>query len=269
MKKWKDNLERLQTLDECSFLEKRKMATLAYDRAPKHWNDSVACLVEMVGSQISNYAALYGGSNWHENVAKALRLLEKPLKSDVILSNDSPLLKNECLKGAVRVFGSCFLEQDLEFMPKEYDYPKFPYFQVEPARLNTLSKAGLVLLANPSGLEEDEPDKTGSEIDMTSYTRRPMVSCEIYMNHLDEKRIGALLLNWSCKGKEGAMAKIYINGIQDVPAFEVQSTDDDPTPNFWTFLPWSEGKTVIDLKMVGSGYLWFEHVDVHSIHWSE
>ena len=249
------------------FLRRRKELMVDLDVASRKWNDAVASLVEKVGSKISNYASTHYGKGWHRKVAKALRDLEEPLKSDVILSNSRPNLKNDYVDGSCRVFGSCFLEGDLEFMPKEFEYPKFPYFQVEPARLQTLSKAGLVLLANPPGIEAEEPNRTDAIISMETYTKSPMISVDLKMQELGSKRGAALLLNWSCKGREGAMAKIFINGRQDVPAIEVMSSDDDPTPNFWTFVPWKSGTTVVDLKMVGDGYLWFEHVDVHSVFW--
>jgi hypothetical protein len=160
------------------------------------------------------------------------------------------------------------LEQDIEFMPKPMAYPRFPYFQVEPATLESLHKAGLVLLANPPGIHEDEPDEPGAELDLRSYLRRPMVSVELRMEPLPPASRRAVLLNWSFRGRAGAHAKIFIDGSQDSRAFEVLSIDDDAVPNFWTLLPWTPGTTVVDLKHVGAGYMWFEHVDVHHVTWS-
>lgn len=96
-----------------------------------------------------------------------------------------------------------------------------------------------------------------------------MLSVELDLQPLPKGTNGAILMNWSCKGRNGAKAKIFVNGQQHVRSFDVQTTDDDVVPNFWTFVPWNEGRTVVDLKHVGSGYLWFEHVDIHHVEWKE
>ncbi len=231
------------------------------------WNASVAELVSQVGRELTPLATRQRGGVWHERVAKGLRDMREPLHSDIILSTRAPLLKNNLIRGLVRVFCSAVLEQDLEFMPRPMQYPKFPYFTVEPATQKSLYEAGLYLLANPPGTDEDEPNVPGTPINRSTYLRAPMVSVELELAELSTAEDGAVLLNWSFRGRAGAEAKIFINGEQDVPAFDVMSTEDDAVPNFWTFLPWKAGMTVIDLKHVGSGYLWFEHVDVHHVRW--
>jgi hypothetical protein len=94
-----------------------------------------------------------------------------------------------------------------------------------------------------------------------------MVSIELDINKLPDGQQGALLINWSFRGRQGAMAKIFIDGLQDVPAFQVASTDEDHTLNFWSVVPIRAGYTVIDLKHVGAGFMWFDHADVHSVIW--
>ncbi|PZR89924.1 MAG: hypothetical protein DLM68_05315 [Hyphomicrobiales bacterium] len=232
------------------------------------WNDSVAALVSEVGREIPTLAARQFGNAWHERVASALREMREPLHSDVILTTRSPSLKNEAIRGSVRAFWSTVLEQDLEFMPKAMEYPKFPYFIMEPATQKSLYDAGLYLLANAPKADEDEPDEPGAALDHRSYLRRPMVSVELDLAQLPLNESAAVLLNWSFRGRAGAKAKVFVNGQQDVPAFDVVSTEDDATPNFWTFVPWRPGIVTVDLKHVGSGYLWFEHVDVHHVRWA-
>jgi hypothetical protein len=231
--------------------------------AQEAWNEAVAFLID----GFSRYT-LPGLDAWHHQVADALRSKREPLRSDFILSPISPKLASTLMKGHVRAFNTTILEENLEFMPKELDYPKFPYFQVEPATLQSLAQHGLVLFANPGGIAEDEPDVPGTPLDLKTYCRRSIISMELEMRPLAPDTAGAVLLNWSCKGRNGAQAKVFIDGIQHVGSFEVRSTDDDAVPNFWTFLPWKQGVTSIDLKHVGAGYLWFEHVDVHHIEWS-
>jgi hypothetical protein len=103
---------------------------------------------------------------------------------------------------------------------------------------------------------------------MNTYVHRPMISVELNLEPLPEGTDGALLLNWSCKGRDGAKAKVFIDGSQYVKSFVVHCTTDDSVPNFWQFIPWKSGKTVVDLKHVGTGYLWFEHVDIHHVEWA-
>jgi hypothetical protein len=232
------------------------------------WNESVAALIRQVGEKLTSLASRRHGPYWHERVARAVAEMKMPLHSEVILSTRNPKLKNDVVNGSVRVFCSTILEEDLEFMPGPMEYPKFPYFTVEPATQEGLFEAGLYLLASPPAAEEDEPDVPGTMINQSVYLRRPMVSVELKLAELAPKEAGAVLLNWSFRGRGGAKAKIFINGEQDVPAFDVMSTEDDAVPNFWTFIPWNPGETVVDLKHVGSGYLWFEHVDVHHVRWT-
>jgi hypothetical protein len=255
--------------DLARFFAIRSAALAPVNHAARSWNEAVAALVDQVGQAQINLAAKREGEEWHERVANALRRMGDPLRSDVILSAKEPRLKNSFFSGAVRAFSTTTLDQDLEFMPKPMAYPKFPYFQVEPATHESLSKSGLCLLTNPPGIDADEPDKTGTRINPHTYLRVPTISVELDLSAIGPEEYGAILLNWSFRGRAGAHAKIFINGEQDVPAFEVMSADDDGTPNFWTFIPWTQGKVIVDLKHVGQGYLWFEHVDVHHVRWTE
>jgi len=250
------------------FLKSREAKLQPLKVATKAWNESVAALVSQVGQEVGPLVTRRRGIAWNDRVVAALHDLQEPLRSDVILSTRTPMIANATVKGSVRAFCSAFLEQDLEFMPRTMEYPKFPYFTVEPATQKALFEAGLYLLANPPEVEADEPDATGSQINRDTYLKTPMISVELRLAELQQHEEAAVLLNWSCRGRAGAKAKIFINGQQDVPAFEVRSTEDDNVPNFWTFLPWTPGTVVVDLKHVGSGYLWFEHVDVHHIRWT-
>lgn len=249
------------------FMSQRQRILSRHLAAHAEWNDSVAALVSYLGKKFNPYSIRRQGRVWQEEVAAALRSLKKPLYSDVILTTGSPQLKNDVLEGNVRAFCTTVLDRDLEFMPKTMEYPKFPYFQIEPATFNSLHEAGLYLLSNPPGVTEDEPDEEGSKLNMSAYAKTPMVSVELQLRALPENFDAAVLLNWSCRGRAGAKAKVFIDGEQDLPAFEVTSTTDDTVPNFWTVIPWRAGPMVIDLKHVGSGYLWFEHVDVHHVRW--
>lgn len=237
------------------------------DVARAAWNDAVAHAVEVVGKQ-EGLSTVEMGEEWHETVAAALRALKRPLHSDVILSVREPFLWNQRLVGRMRAYGTALLSEDPEFMPStDYSWPRFPYFRVEPGTAASLWAEGLALLANPPAATEDEDDVVGASLCRSTYGRTPMVSLDLELQPLPEGQSGALLLNWSCRGRLGAMAKIFIDGQLDVPAFEVVSSDDDPTPNFWTVIPWREGSMVVDLKHVGSGYLLFEHCDVHHVIW--
>jgi hypothetical protein len=254
--------------DAASFLEWRASKLRSIDNATNQWNDAVACAVEHVGS-MDGVVSRLEGPKWHGKVASALRDMDQPMHSDVILSSIDPCLSNRLLQGRLRAFGLATLPSNPEFMPtKQRPWPAFPYFTVEPGTLPELSKEGLLLFANPPLAEADELDETGSRIDRHSYGSSPMISVELDLEPLPQSCKGAILLNWSFRGRLGAMAKIFLNGVQDMPAFEVVSTDEDRTPNFWTVLPWYSGRNVVDLKHVGSGYLWFEHVDVHHVIWN-
>lgn len=244
-----------------SFFEIRDKAIKPITEAYLDWNESVAFLVE------GFYQHTKSKEKWHLSVANTLRKMQEPLRSDFILSSNTPKLQSNLIKGGVRGFCATILEENLEFMPKELEYPKFPYFEVEPATLQSLAKKGLLLFANPPAVDEDESDQPGTLINTKKYSHRPMVSVELNLKSLPPGAEGAVLLNWSCKGRKGAKAKVFIDGLQYVKSFEVLTTTDDSIPNFWTFIPWSIGKTIIDLKHVGSGYLWFEHVDIHHVEW--
>lgn len=244
-----------------SFTEARQQALQPITVAYLDWNEAVAFLVE--GFQRHTHS----NEEWHLSVANALREMQEPLRSDFILSSNTPKLSSRLIKGGVRAFCTTILEENLEFMPKVLEYPKFPYFQVEPATLQSLSANGLILLANPPTEDQDEPDEPGTVINTDTYLYRPMLSVELNLEPLPKGIDGAILLNWSCKGRKGAKAKVFIDGHQYVKAFDVLTTNEDSVPNFWTFIPWKVGKTIVDLKHVGSGYLWFEHVDVHHVEW--
>ena len=252
----------LNATHQASFEKMREQELQSLTAAFQGWNEAVASLVEGFHNHTKANAA------WYSTVATALRDMHEPLRSDFILKAVSPRLSSNLIQGHVRALCTTVLEQNLEFMPRTMAYPKFPYFQVEPATLQSLSEHGLILLANPPGESEDEPDAPGAAICVDTYLRRPMVSVELNLKSLPVGTDGAVLMNWSCKGRNGAKAKIFVNGQQHVKSFDVQTTDDDTVPNFWTFLPWTEGRSVIDLKHVGSGYLWFEHVDIHHVEWS-
>jgi hypothetical protein len=249
------------------FFSDRQKILRSVEAAAAAWNEAVATLITKVGQVTTSFATRSRGPGWHERAAQALRAMREPLHSDVILATRTPMLKNDAIRASVRVFCSTVLEQNLEFMPRTMDYPKFPYFTVEPATQESLFKEGLYLLANPSGMDEEEPNIPGVSISRETYLRTPMISVELDLASIGSGNDGAVLLNWSFRGRAGAHAKIFINGELDVPAFEVRSSDDDETPNFWTVVPWATGEVVIDLKHVGSGYLWFEHVDVHHVTW--
>lgn len=94
-----------------------------------------------------------------------------------------------------------------------------------------------------------------------------MVSIELQTDGLPSGTEGAVLINWSFWGRQGAHAKVFVDCLQDVLAFPVASSDEDRTPNFWTVLPMRPRTTVVDLKHVGAGFLWFEHADVHTVTW--
>ena len=231
------------------------------------WNGAVAAAVEQVGRQCGLIAQTMG-KEWHERAAQALRALREPLRSTVILSAKTPHLQDSYLRGRMRAYGTSVLSEDPEFMPStQFEWPRFPYFQVEPGTASSLARSGLIMLANPPGIDEEEANEVGTPICGATYARSPMISLELDLNPLAKGTQGALLLNWSFKGRQGAMAKIFIDGQLDVPAFEVASTDEDPTPNFWTVAPWRSGNAIVELKHTGSGFLFFEHCDVHHIVW--
>lgn len=259
--------ELASTTSGADFVSWRATALKPIEAAAAGWNSAVADLVRQIGNELPTYAHRVAGDQWHSRVADTLDRMREPLHSDVILSTRAPKLSNSVIKGAARSFCATFLEEDIEFMPRPMAYPKFPYFTVEPATPDSLHEKGLVLFANPPANTDDEPDCSGTPISRNSYMARPMVSVELSLGDLGTKRNGAILLNWSFRGRAGARAKIFINGEQDVESFEVISTDDDAVPNFWTLLPWSPGTHIVDLKHVGAGYLWFEHVDVHHVTW--
>lgn len=244
---------------------REKLATI--ETSIGAWNDAVATAVETVARQEGMVARTMGVA-WHAQVAAALRAMDVPLHSDVILSTRQPHLRNSLVVGRMRACGACFLSEDPEFMPTtQYEWPRFPYFVVEPGTPTSLAREGLILLANPPGIEEEEPNVVGAPICRATYGRAPMIGLDLELQPLEHGRQGAVLLNWSFRGRLGAMAKIFVDGLAETPAFGVTSTDEDPTPNFWTVLPWREGRTVIDLKHVGAGFLLFEHCDVHSVTW--
>lgn len=243
------------------FVKTRTQALEPITEAFHGWNEAVAFLVEGFHKHTNSNEA------WHKAVANALRNMNEPLRSDFILKSLDPKLSAKLIKGNVRAFSTTVLEQNLEFMPREMEYPKFPYFQVEPATLQSLAESGLILLANPPAIDGDEPDVPGTAINPDTYLHRPMLSVELDLSPLPNSVEGAVLMNWSCKGRNGAKAKVFVNGQQHVKSFEVQTTDDDTVPNFWTFLPWKVGRNIVDLKHVGNGYLWFEHVDIHHVEW--
>lgn len=239
------------------------------DLAVAEWNNAVASAVEHVG-QMKGLTTQQMDALWHGKVATALRAMERPLHSDVILEARRPSLKNDILEGRIRAFGASVLAEDPEFMPStQRQWPAFPYFVVEPGSLDSLAREGLILLTNPPGLAEEESDEIGTQICRRTYGRSPMISVELDLSQLEEGSEAAVLLNWSFRGRLGAMAKIFVDGQLDAPAFPVASSDEDRTPNFWTILPWRPGRTYVDLKHVGSGYCWFEHVDVHSVSWND
>ena len=232
------------------------------------WNKSVASAICSL-KENSGYIIKTMGDKWINSLIKELEEMTDPLHSDVILSNAYPKLKNEYVNCRLDVFGSVFLSEDPEFMPSHRkEWPLFEYFIVEPGTLSSLYKNNLVLLANPPDVNEQEKNIAGEKIDETTYGKTPMVSIRLKTKGLRRHENGALLLNWSFRGRLGAMAKIFVNGILDYPAFLVNSSDEDRTPNFWTVVPWFE-ECVIDLKHVGQGYLWFEHCDIHHVIWNE
>lgn len=258
--------EGLATAKE-AFLAYRRSRMTSIETGITEWNGAVASAVERVGKQ-DGLTSRMMTSGWHTQVASALRRMEHPLHSDIILSVNEPYLTNRLMQGRVRTFGTITMSEDPEFMPTtQAEWPRFPYFLVEPGTSRSLAEAGLVLLANPPGVAEDEPDEVGAAICSTTYARSPMVSMELQIDALPNGREGAVLINWSFRGRQGAHAKIFIDGLQDVPAFPVASSDEDRTPNFWTILPMRPGTTVVDLKHVGAGFLWFEHADVHTVTW--
>lgn len=247
------------------FLLARQRQVPSIRAATAAWNDAVASAVGTVAHQ-HGLIAQRMGEHWFRQVQQALKVMDHPLHSDVILAGAAPFLANDVLTGRVKVFGATMLSEDPEFMPStQYEWPRFPYFVVEPGTPRALHEAGLVLLTNPPAEEEDEANLVGAPIAMHNYGKSPMVSVELDVN--DFTGGGAVLINWSCRGRLGAKAKIFIDGELDVPAFTVASSDEDRTPNFWTILPLRPGKTMIDLKLVGSGMLWFEHADIHSVTW--
>lgn len=251
------------------FLEYRRSKMASIETGIAEWNGAVASAVERVGMQ-KGLMTKTMGQDWHTRVAQALTKMETPMHSDVILGVDEPFLTNRMLEGRVRVFGATTMSESPEFMPAtDTKWPMFPFYTVEPGTSRALAEAGLALLANPPGIEDDEANAVGTPIASSTYARSPMVSIEVRVNELPSATSGALLLNWSFRGRQGAMAKVFIDGLLDVPAFGIASTDEDRTPNFWTVLPMRPGATIIDLKHVGAGFLWFEHCDVHSVTWNE
>lgn len=243
----------------------KKMASI--ETGISEWNSAVASAVERVGQQ-NGLVAKIMGNGWHQQVAQVLRKMDEPLHSDVILSVKETKLSNRRVTGRVRTFGNTTMSENPEFMPTtETAWPMFPYFNVEPGTPTALAHQGLALLANPPGLEDEEANEVGTPIASATYARSPMVSIELRVHEMAQEVNGAFLINWSFRGRQGAMAKIFLDGLLDVPAFNVASTDEDKTPNFWTVLPMRSGLTVVDLKHVGSGFLWFEHADVHPVIW--
>jgi len=246
----------------------REAALAPLERAAGLWNEAVAEVISHMGLALDSHVRRSRGEDWVRRAALSLRTMRQPLKSDVILSTIAPAGANAVISGAVRAFSTTVLEQDLEFMPKRFRYPKFAYFEVEPATQASLATRGLYLLAGGPPVDEDEGCDPGTAINRHTYLRTPLISLELSMKALAETEEGAVLINWSCRGRNGAMGKVFINGELDVPPFEIMTTADDATPNFWTILPWDEGGATIDLKLVGeASYLWFEHADVHVLRW--
>lgn len=251
-----------------AFAAWRNTALAPFDRAAGLWNEAVANVVATMGLHLDSQARRRKGEAWVNQLIATLRTMRAPLKSDVIVSANTPMAVNALVSAGVRALSATMLEQDLEFMPRSFDYPKFPYFEVEPATLASLAKAGLVLLANGPAPGADEPCSGGVPINRETYLRRPLISIGLELSELPPGQDGAILVNWSCRGRNGAMAKVFIDGELDVPPFEVMTTSDDATPNFWTILPWRVGGATLDLKLVGeASYLWFEHADVHVVRW--
>jgi hypothetical protein len=137
------------------------------------WNDAVASAVDRVGQQ-NGLATIEMGPEWHTNVSSALRDMKAPLHSEVILSTKKPFLSNSALSGRLRVFGALTMSENPEFMPSTTaEWPRFPYFLVEPGTAKSLADQELVLLGNPPSVDQDEPDMIGAAIASVTYARSP------------------------------------------------------------------------------------------------
>ncbi|QQS20925.1 MAG: hypothetical protein IPL87_05300 [Candidatus Moraniibacteriota bacterium] len=242
-----------------NFISSRNTILTNHKLETREWNKAVAKLVREFPIYTGRERERY------ECVADALEKMDEPLRSDIILTVEEPyaLCSLTKIKGSLRIFGASFLPNDIWFMDEWLEFPKFPYFVTEPATFKSLKENNLVLFADPCGEIEDEPDIAGAEINLETYRRRPIVSIEIELPQI--KQQGCLLLNFSAKGYYGAKVKIFNNGELVCPSFSVQSTPGDRTPNFWIFPEWKSGLNVIDLKFIGKGYLWFDHVDIHHV----
>ena len=181
--------------DEFHRWRQEKIASIETCRM--EWNGAVAAAVEHVATQNGLFTQTMG-PKWHADVAAALRSMEVPLHSEVILSTVKPYLRNELITGRMRAYGACFMSENPEFMPStQFEWPRFPYFKVEPGTSSSLAKEGLILLANPPGIIEDEANEVGAPICSTSYARTPMISVELELKPLERDQTGAVLLNWS------------------------------------------------------------------------
>lgn len=242
-----------------SFIETRNKILTNHKLETKEWNKAVARSVRDFPTYTGRERERY------ECVASILEKMYEPLRSDIILTADEPYIQCPItkIKGSLRIFGASFLPNDIWFMDEWIEFPRFPYFITEPATFKSLKEKGLVLFADPCGEEEDEPDVSGSTINLDTYKRRPIVSVELDLPSIEQQ--GCLLLNFSARGYYGAKVKIFNNGELICSSFSVQSTPEDRTPNFWVYPEWKAGVNIIDLKFVSKGYLWFDHVDVHHV----
>ncbi len=225
------------------------------------WNGAVARLVKDFWQYTGE------GEERYLEIANALCAMPEALQADMILSPKSPLGHNakSGINARLNAWGASFLPQDMSFMDGWLAFPKFPYFRPEPATFESLLGAGLILFTTPAGVEEDEGNETGNMIGMETYARRSIASVELDLPSLPCYDDASLLFNISARGYYGAMVKIFWNGALCLPAFPVHSTPEDRTPNFWVFPPWKAGENFLDIKFVGQGFLWFDHVDVHHV----
>lgn len=243
------------------YVSEQRQAVANFDQMRTAWNEAVANLA----SGFEHHSHQDHLATFYRNTSAALKSLSSLMEGDMILSASSPKHFNpkSRIEGHLDCFGVTLAHQNFWFMGRPTTYPDFPFFTIEPATKQSQTEANLVLLTNPVGVCVDEPNEPNTKIDLPSYASRSIVSTTLSLPEITGE--AALLFNISAKGYNGAMLKTFWNGELALPAIPVNSTPDNPTPNFWVIVPWRAGTNVLDLKFVGAGYLWFDHVDVHHV----